>query len=415
MFERPDADRPTIVESLRHMHFYHFANGLAAWLLAVTGPVALVLGIGLEGGLTAAQLSSYVFIGFFAGGIITIVLSTIYRTPMIHAWTIPGSAIAGLALLKGTPYSDIVGAYLVVGAIMLVLGLTGGFGWLMRRTPTPLVMAMIAGVFLKFGIWIVLAFETQTWIALAATLAFIAVTLRPGLARNFPPILAALIAATVVAVATGQFQLKQPITNIIIEPVLFMPTFSATALLDLVLPLLISVLALQNAQGIVLLRAAGHNPAPDTITFACGAGSLVFGIFGCANTCLTGPATALVLSSGAPRYQWMGACFFGLLAIIYALLSPVITGLALAVPKTMLFVIGGLAMMRVLQQSFSQGFGGRFPMGATVTFVVTVTDLIPGYNANLLGIGAPFWGLVFGMAVSLLLERKDFAAQEDQP
>ncbi len=414
MFERPGADRPSIAESLRHMRFYHFANGLAAALMAGTGPVALVLGIGLEGGLTARELSSYIFIGFFAGGLITIVLSVFYRLPLIHAWTIPGSAIAGLALLKGTPYSDIVGAYLVVGAIMLVLGLTGGFGWLMRRTPVPLVMAMIAGVFLKFGIWIVLAFETSTWIALAATVAFIGTTLRPGLARNFPPILAALIAATIVAFATDQFHLKQPIATIIADPVFFSPTFSVAALLDLVLPLLISVLALQNAQGIVLLRAGGHNPPPNTVTFACGAGSFVFGLFGCANTCLTGPASALVMSNGEPRHQWMGACWWGLLIITYALFAPVITGLALAVPKTMLFVIGGLAMMRVLQQSFSQGFGGRFTMGATVTFVVTVTDLIPGYDANLLGIGAPFWGLVFGMAVSLLLERQDFIVEEEE-
>lgn len=415
MFERPDADRPTIAESLRELRFYHVANGLAGFLLAATGPVALVLAIGLEGGLKAGELASYVFIGFMVGGLLTLLLSTIYRTPLIHAWTIPGSAIAGVALLKGTPYSDIIGAYLVVGAIMAVLGLTGGFGWLMRRTPVPLVMAMIAGVFLKFGIWIVLAFEKTTWIALAATVAFLAITLRPMLARNFPPILAALIAAGAVAVATGQFQLQQPITRIIIEPVLFVPTWSSAALLDLVLPLLISVLALQNAQGIVILRSGGHNPPPDTITFACGAGSIAYGLFGCVNTCLTGPANALVIANGEPRHQWLGACCWAILAMIYAIFAPVVTALALAVPKELLFIIGGLAMMRVLQQSFTQGFGGRFVMGSTVTFVVTVTDLIPGYNANLLGIGAPFWGLVFGMAVSLLLERQDFKADKEEP
>jgi benzoate membrane transport protein len=413
VFERPAADRPGIAESLREMRFYHFANGLAAWLLAATGPVALVLGIGLEGGMSARELGSYIFIGFFVGGLMTIVLSVIYRSPMIHAWTIPGSAIAGLALLKGIPYTDIVGAYLVVGAIMLVLGITGGFGWLMRHTPVPLVMAMIAGVFLKFGLWVVLAFESTTWIALAATAAFIGITLRPGVARNFPPILGALVAATVVAVATGQFQLKEPITRIIVEPVFFVPTFSTTALLDLVLPLLISVLALQNAQGIVILRQGGHNPPPNTITFACGAGSIAYGLFGCVNACLTAPASALVMSSGNPRHQWIGACWWAVLAMTYGVFAPVVTALALAVPKTMLFVIGGLAMMRVLQQSFVQGFGSKFTMGATVTFVVTVTDLIPGYNASLLGIGAPFWGLVFGMAVSLLLERGDFVTEEN--
>lgn len=411
MFERPDPDRPSIAESLRHMRFYHFANGLAAFLLAGTGPVALVLGIGIEGGLTPSQLASYVFAGFFFGGVVTILLSTVYKIPLIHAWTIPGSAIAGVALLKGTPYSDIVGAYLVTGGILLTLGLTGGFGWIMKRVPVPLVMAMIAGVFLKFGLWIVLAFEKTTWIALAATVAFIGVTLVPRIARNFPPILAALIASAVVAVALGQFQLKQPITDIVIQPVYFAPTFSQTALLDLVLPLAISVLALQNAQGIVILRTGGHNPPPDTINFACGAASIPYGLLGCVNTCLTGPASALVMASGEPRHQWMGACWWGLLAILYSLVAPVVTVLAISVPIEMLFIIGGLGMLRVLQQSFTQGFGGRFRMGATITFAITVTDLIPGYNANLLGIGAPFWGLVFGVLVSLVLEREDFAAQ----
>ena len=51
-----------------------------------------------------------------------------------------------------------------------------------------------------------------------------------------------------------------------------------------------------------------------------------------------------------------------------------------------------------------QAFRERFTLGALVTFLVTVAD-VPIFN-----IGAPFWGLVIGYAVSRLLERKDFAA-----
>ncbi len=47
-------------------------------------------------------------------------------------------------------------------------------------------------------------------------------------------------------------------------------------------------------------------------------------------------------------------------------------------------------------------FRERFSLGALVSFVVTVAD-VPIAN-----IGAPFWGLAFGFALSWLLERKDF-------
>ncbi|MGH8747364.1 MAG: benzoate/H(+) symporter BenE family transporter, partial [Burkholderiales bacterium] len=60
------------------------------------------------------------------------------------------------------------------------------------------------------------------------------------------------------------------------------------------------------------------------------------------------------------------------------------------------------AMLRVLQTSFAVSFGGKFTLGALVSFLVTVADV------PILNVGAAFWGLVFGFAVSWLLERADF-------
>ena len=59
-------------------------------------------------------------------------------------------------------------------------------------------------------------------------------------------------------------------------------------------------------------------------------------------------------------------------------------------------------MLRVLQSAFVTAFSTRFTLGALVTFVVTVADI------SVLNVGSAFWGLVAGLAVSLLLERPDY-------
>ena len=67
------------------------------------------------------------------------------------------------------------------------------------------------------------------------------------------------------------------------------------------------------------------------------------------------------------------------------------------------------AMLRVLQTAFVIAFQGRFTLGALVTFLVTVAGI------PVLNIGAPFWALIGGALVSLLLERDDWASRAEPP
>ena len=71
-------------------------------------------------------------------------------------------------------------------------------------------------------------------------------------------------------------------------------------------------------------------------------------------------------------------------------------------PSAFIATLAGLALIRVLQTSFSISFSGRFTFGALISFLVTVAD------QPILSIGAPFWGLVFGFLTAWLLEKKDF-------
>jgi benzoate membrane transport protein len=78
----------------------------------------------------------------------------------------------------------------------------------------------------------------------------------------------------------------------------------------------------------------------------------------------------------------------------------------LAAPPAFIATLAGLAMLRVLQSAFAVAFQGRFTLGALVTFLVTVAG-IPIFN-----IGAPFWALLAGAAISLAMEPSDWRRGE---
>ena len=115
-----------------------------------------------------------------------------------------------------------------------------------------------------------------------------------------------------------------------------------------------------------------------------------------------GPTNAIVSSSGERARHYTGAILVGVLAVAFGLGASGFTALMLATPPAFIAALAGLAMLRVLQGAFATAFRDRFPIGALVSFLVTVADL------PVLGIGAPFWGLVFGVAISWMLERADF-------
>jgi benzoate membrane transport protein len=378
-------------------------NGLIGFIFAATGPVAIVLAIGAKGGLSESDLASWIFGSFFLGGLTTLAFSLWYRQPLVFFWTIPGSVLVGPAL-GHLSFPEIVGAFIASGVLMLVLGLSG---WVRRCTeaaPMPIVMAMVAGVFLRFGLDLVFAVRDDFWIAAPMVLAFVFLSYSKKSGQLLPPVLGALIAGALAVALLGKFQ--PPATLFAFAaPNFYAPVFSWQAMIELVVPLAITVLVVQNGQGFAVLTAAGHKPPMNAIAAACGGVSIVTACMGAVSTCLTGPVNAIISSAGEKHRHYTGAVLVGLLAVAFGLLSPFFTRLLLATPPAVIAALGGLAMLRVLQAAFSVSFGsGKFALGALVTFLVTVAD-VPIFN-----VGAAFWGLVFGFAASWLLERKDFSA-----
>ncbi|MFM1991204.1 MAG: hypothetical protein RJA99_4161, partial [Pseudomonadota bacterium] len=297
---------------------------------------------------------------------------------------------------------EVIGAFIATGVLMLVLGLSG---WVRRCTeaaPMPIVMAMVAGVFLRFGLDLVRAVHQDLAVAGPMVLAFVVLSARPGIARRLPPMIGTLIVGAAAVALSGRFAWPVDAGLAIVPPTLYAPAFSAAVLLELVVPLAVTVLLVQNGQGFAVLKAAGHEPPVNVVTLACGLTSVAIAFVGAVSTCLTGPTNALVSSSGERARHYTGAVFVGLLAIVFGLLSAGVTSVMLALPKAFIAVLAGLAMLRVLHGAFATAFRDRFAIGALTSFLVTVADL------PIAGIGAPFWGLVAGFAVSWAMERGDF-------
>ncbi|WP_219413836.1 benzoate/H(+) symporter BenE family transporter [Pseudonocardia nigra] len=404
-FERPPRPLPGPRRLVHDVGVLYAANGLVGLVFAATGPVAVILAVGVQGGLSPAELASWLFGVFFLNGILTVLACWVYRQPLAFFWTIPGTVLVGPAL-GHLSFAEVVGAYVATGLLMLVLGLTGWVRRAMAAIPMPIVMGMVAGVFLSFGTGLVDALAADAPIAAPMVVVFLVLSAWTAAGRRIPPIIGALLVGVGAVALSGRFRPEPDASGWLAAPVLQAPQWSVQAMVELVLPLAITVLVVQNGQGVAVLRAAGHAAPVNVVTVACGLWSMLAAAVGAVSTCLTGPTNALLAASGERDRHYVAGICCGLLAIGFGLFAPLFTRLMLAAPPAFIAALAGLAMLRVLQAAFVTAFRSRFTLGALVTFVVTVADV------TVLSIGAAFWGLLAGLACSWLLERKDFAAQE---
>ncbi len=403
--EFPSARPPSPREALADFGGVYFVSGAVAFIFAASGPVAIILAVGTRGGLSADDLSSWIFGSFFLNGLISLAFCWYYRQPLVFFWTIPGTVLVGPAL-GHLSFPEVIGAFHATGLLMLVLGLSGWVRRAMEAVPMPVVMGMVAGVFLRFGLDLVYSVRDDFWIAAPMIAAFVVLTALPALGRRLPPLIAALAVGAVMIALLGRFELGGTAVLGFARPNLYVPAWSWQAMVELVVPLAITVLVVQNGQGTAVLRAAGHSPPINAVTVACGVGSIATALVGTVSTCLTGPVNAIISGSGEKRRHYSAGIFVGLLALAFGLFSPVFTHLMLATPTAFIAALAGLAMLRVLQTAFTVAFKDRFSLGALVTFLVTVADVA------IFNIGAPFWGLVIGFATSWLLERGDFSPRK---
>ena len=392
---------PSLRELRRDFHIQAIVNGLLGFIFSASGPLAIILSVGTGAGMPAALIASWVLGCFGINGVLSLVLSWVYRKPLAFFWTIPGMVLMGEALTR-LPFDEVIGAYLLTGALMLVLGLSGLIGRIMKAIPIAIVMAMVAGVFLKFGTDLIRHVQSDAWIAVPMILVFTTLTVFARIGRFIPPLIGSLLTGLLLISIFDAPNIALDQLRWLAHPVVTAPVLSLRACLELVVPLAITVLVVQNGQGAAVLRAAGHEAPINTIASACGLWSMMTAMVGSVSTCLTGPTNAILVSSGPKESHYIGGITVGLLAMLFGFFSPGFISLLMATPAAFIVVLGGLAMLKVLQTAFQSAFRAQFSFGALVCFLVTVSGI------QIASIGAAFWGLLAGYIASRLFEPADF-------
>ena len=395
--EPPSAIGASFYDVFRSIDSNSLTNGLVATVFAVTGPVAIILSVANSAGLEKNIVNTWIFAAFGIGGLLTLVLSYLYRQPLAMAWTMPGAALL-VSSLGHLTFSEAVGAFLVSGLLMVLLGISGLARWLMEKFPNNVVMAMVAGVFLPFGLNLITGFENTPFISGVAIFSFAVTSVFSRIGRYTPPMLSALVSGIIAAALVGKGPVIPDEMPWLAEPTIITPTFSIDAMIELVIPLVISVIAVQNMQGVSVLKTVGYNAPINVLTVVCGYGSLLMGMLGCVPTCVTGPANAILVSSGKKGTHYLGAMLFGFLFALVGLFSPLLIETATSMPRDFILVLGGLAMLPVLTSAFSSAFSFErssrlSDFAAIITFLVTVSDI------SIFNIASPFWGLVFGSII----------------
>ncbi len=207
--ERPSGPIPRWREVLADFGPREAANGFIGWVFAATAPVAIILSVGTRGGLSEAELASWIFGVFFINGLISILFCWWYRQPLAFFWTIPGTVLVGPAL-GHLSFAEVIGAFYATGRLMLVLGATGWVKRAMHAVPMPIVMGMVAGVFLRFGLDLIRSLHDDVAIVAPMIAVWLLLTVAPALGRRLPPLIGALLVGATGRDSGGAIRCVEP-------------------------------------------------------------------------------------------------------------------------------------------------------------------------------------------------------------
>lgn len=370
--------------------------GITTALVGFTSSFAVVLA-GLRAvGASLAQATTGLIVLCAVIGLATLWLSTRHRLPITLAWSTPGAAVLVAAGAVDGGWPAAVGAFLLVGLLLVATAVVPGLGRLVQAIPAPVAHAMLAGVLLT------ICLQTVTALVAIPLVVGPVVLLWLLLVRYAPRWSTPVAFAVALAIAAGLALAEG--RGIAVQAPTFTPTipsFSVAALVGIAIPLWVVTVASQHVPGVAVMGSFGHRvPWKETLVVT-GAGTL-FGAAGGAHAINLAAITAALPASeeshpDATR-RWIAAHTAGWTYLVLALLVPVMTGLAADAPPGLLEAIAGLALLGTLGASLSSAMevpSRRVP--AVTAFLVAASGVVVA------GIGSTFWGLIAGLLVWWLL------------
>lgn len=374
----------------KHDSFTAWVAGFLAVLISYAGPLVIFIQAAQAGHIANAELTSWIWAISIGAGVSGLLLSWWLKVPVITAWSAPGTALL-LSLFPDISMPEVVGAYLTAAAIVIAIGVTGYFEKIVMFVPKGIAAGMMTGILFQFGVQ---AFRASVDMPIAVFAMLVAYLIGKRLWPRYAIVIVALTGFAG-AFVMGTTHL-QALELELAKPVLIVPQFNIGVFLSFTVPLVLVSLTGQYLPGMAVLRLAGYRVPSRAVVAGTGLASLLTACFGGITIVLAAITAALCTGRDAhvdPGKRYIAGIANGAFYLVGGAFAATIVQVFTAFPSALIAALAGLALIGAIVSNIRILVSeDTYVEPSVITFLATASGM------TLFGLGAAFWGVVFGLA-----------------
>ncbi|MBS4188935.1 benzoate/H(+) symporter BenE family transporter [Bacillus sp. FJAT-49705] len=380
----------------KDLNHKNIAAGIVAGIFIITGPSALILESSSNGNFTMAQTVLWIFAVYVFGGLFGIILPLYYRIPIVGGHSLTGVAFLATMTSQFT-FNELIGAYIVSGILMLLIGLQGFFSKLMNFVPKEIISAMLAGMITKYMVNFIISINQLLIVGFLSLVTFFIFS---RWRTKIPPVIAAIVIGFIVLMLFYPLNSGEWSSGGII-PQIQVPEFNKVSFLSISIPLALIILSNDAAVAVGALEQNNFRTPVNKIITLSGLFSIITSFFGGQSANIAGMATVICSDeeAGPKEKRYMGAVVTGILLLVFGIFSWKLVPLIQALPKEFISIIVGFSLLSVFSNSLHQSFSRHsIKISAAFAFIIALS------NITILNVSAPVWSLLVGAFIARYIE-----------
>ncbi|WP_119685697.1 benzoate/H(+) symporter BenE [Acinetobacter pittii] len=369
--------------------------GFLAVLISYSGPLIIFFQAAQRAHVSTDMMVSWIW-GISIGAAVSgIYLSIKYKTPVITAWSAPGTALL-VTLFPNVSLNEAVAAYITSAIVIFLIGVTGYFDKLLKWIPQDVAAGMMAGILFQFGIGLFTASDSMPFIVFSMLIVFL-------IAKRLMPrytMIWVLAAGVLLSLILGKMNPVDVSFSLAI-PQWISPEWTWNSTLNLAIPLILVSLTGQFLPGMAIMKLSGYNTPAKPIITVTSIASLAVACVGGITIVLASITAALCMGKDAHELKekrYIAGIANGIFYILGGLFAGSIVMLFSLLPKELVAALAGLALLGAIATNISVAMKNDNQRDAAlITFLATASGM------HFLGLSSVFWGICIGVIAHFIL------------
>ena len=372
--------------------------GFLAVLISYAGPLIIFFQAAQAAQVSETMMASWIWGVSIGAAVSGIYLSIKYKTPIITAWSAPGTALL-VTVFPNMSINEAIAAYIVSAIVIFLVGATGSFDKILRWIPNGIAAGMMAGILFQFGLELFVATNTMPFIVFSMLGCYL-------VAKRFSPrytMIWVLLCGVTLSVLLGRMN-PVDIDLAITIPTVIWPEWTWNAVFNLAIPLILVSLTGQFLPGMAILNLNGYDTPAKPIVSITSLASLAFACVGGITIVLAAITAALCTGKDAHELKekrYIAGVANGIFYLLGGLLAGSIVMVFSLLPKELVAALAGLALIGAISTNITIAMKDDSQRDAAlITFLATASGM------SFLGLSSVFWGILIGMVAYYILSKK---------